>query len=604
MGVLTSQLLAVSVSAAELPALVVTAGRMAEDIGRVSSDVTVLDQARIEQSQAQNIADLLSSEAGINIAANGGPGKITSLFLRGANSGQTVVLIDGVRVGAVTNGSFDWGKMSTLNVERIEIVRGPQSTLYGADAMGGVIQIFTKQGKGKNKTTIEAEYSSAYADQSVRLQTQGASASGLSYALAAESRTSDGFSVAANGTEADAYKLASYSANIAMPVGKGDVQVIARHHKANNDLDGGFPFGDVLNFTNDATQDVLTVKGSYAFRDSWDSSLQISQSTDKSVGSDPVNAGNNSDFKTTIAQLTWQNHIDLGALSFLAGIDVHKDSGVSASAALDNAMTQQAAFSSVLWSKGSLDLNGSVRVDQNSVSADKTTYKVGVAHHPLNGLKLFANYGTGFKAPSINDLYWPTTAFSAGNSDLKPEESKGWDAGIEFAHEAETVRSNIAAVWFDQRFTNLIEWAETSPWFWQPSNVAGATTKGLELTGSVNYEAAFIRANWTWLDAKNDADGSQLARRAKESGSLTVGGDVAGLHAEAQVNFTGSRFSGASETQLMDAYVITDLRLAYTLNEMFKLKARVENAENKKYEQVSGYGVAGRATYFGVSASF
>ncbi len=604
LAALASQLMAAPSYAETLNPLVVTAGRMAEDIGQVSSDVTVLDEERIENSQAQNVAELLSSEAGIDIAANGGPGKLTSLFLRGANSGQTLVLIDGVRVGAVTNGSFDWGKMSTLNVERIEIVRGPQSTLYGADAMGGVIQIFTKQGKGENRTTVDAEYSSRYADQSLRLQTQGGSDSGLSYALAAENRSSDGFSVAANGTEADGYKLTSYSANIAMPLGKGDLQLTTRHHKAANDLDGGFPFGDVLNFTNDATQDVLTVKGNYVFSDNWDSSLQISQSIDESIGSDPVNAGNNSDFKTTITQLTWQNHLELDEVSMLVGIDAHKDSGVSQSAGLDQSMTQQALFASVFWGNGLFDLNLSARRDQNSVSADKTTYKAGVAHHPLQGLKLFANYGTGFKAPSLNDLYWPATAFSAGNPNLLPEESKGWDAGVEFSHQGEIARSQITAVRFKQRFSNLIEWAETSPWFWQPSNVAGATTRGYELSALVEYEKAFIRANWTNLDATNDADGTRLARRAKDSGSVTFGGDVAGVHAEAQINFVGSRFSGTGETDPMAKYTTTDIRLAYQLNETFKLKARVENAENSKYEQVSGYGVAGRATYLGISATF
>ncbi|MES0372242.1 MAG: TonB-dependent receptor, partial [Mariprofundaceae bacterium] len=162
----------------------------------------------------------------------------------------------------------------------------------------------------------------------------------------------------------------------------------------------------------------------------------------------------------------------------------------------------------------------------------------------------------------------------------------------------------LAVVWFDQHFKNLINWAETSPFFWQPSNVDGATTRGLELTGSLNYGLVSIRGNWTFLDATDDADGSRLIRRAKESGSITVGLGFSDVHAEVQMDITGPRFSGSGNSQPMSGYRKSDVRITYVVNDIWKLKFRMENIEDKTYEEVAGYGVSGRAAYFGVSATF
>jgi len=605
-GAALSQLMMSSAQAEEvlLSPLVVTAGRVAEDAGRVSADVTVIDQKRIEQTQTQNVAELLRSEAGVNVVASGGPGKATSLFLRGANNGQTLVLIDGVRVGSATTGSFDWGAVSTLNIERIEIVRGSQSTLYGADAMGGVIQIFTRKGEGDAKVTIDSEYGSRYGDKMLRMQTYGSLQSGVQYSLAGETRRSDGISIAANGTELDSYNLTSLSGNVLIPAGDGEIQLAARSHQAKNGLDGGRPFGDVLNFTSDSRQDVMSLKGNYPLTNYWDTSLQLSQSTDEISNRDPATASNNSDIKTRIQQLVWQNSLEFDAFSLLAGIDLHRDRGINPGKSLNQEITQKAAFTTLGFHQDLFDLHVGARLDRNSQSANKTTYRLGGVLRPIDGVKFTVNYGTGFKAPSINDLYWPATTFAAGNPNLKPEESRGWDVGIEVSHKSDGLNGKLGMVWFDQRYENMINWAKTAPFFWQPSNVDSATTRGLELNGSLVYGMAFIRANWTFLDAKNDADGTWLVRRAKESGSVTLGTEFSAIHAEVQMNIVGPRFSDAGNSTPMSGYSKTDLRIAYAVNDIWKLKFRVENISDKQYEEIAGYGVPGRATYFGVSATF
>jgi len=602
-GVALSQMAGLHAYAEEsLSPLVVTAGRVAEDPARVSSDITVITREEITQSQATSVGDLLRAQSGIDVAAAGGPGKATSVFIRGGNSGHTLVLIDGVRVGSATLGSFNWGNLSTADVERVEIVRGAQSSLYGADAMGGVIQIFTRQGKKGTQIRVHTEVG-YYGTSSGVVSVSGKTESDVSYALTANGLRTDGISAAASGKENDPYRQSTISGQIVLPVGNGELQLIARNVDGKTSLDGGFPLGDVLNYTNDTKQTVSSVKLTYPISDMIESSLQVSRSTDEVVGHDPVTKTNNSDFRTTIDQLTWQNHIDLDAISFLAGLDMYSSKGVSQSSKLNNQIRQTAGFAVANWDAGLVSLNGSMRYDNNSASSNKTTYKTGLAFHPIKGLKISGNYGTGFKAPSINDLYFPKSTWSVGNPNLKPESSKGWDAGVSYQYDQSDMKMAIGLTWFNQTYKDLIVWKSVGGVF-KPSNVGKARTQGLELSASVAYGPSYLRANWTYLDAKDTTTGKLLARRAKESGNVTVGSTISDLNTEVTWHLVGPRFSTAGNKKPMQGYHKADVRLNYAINKQWELTARVDNLENKKYEEVSGYGVLGRAWYAGVSAAF
>jgi len=596
-----AMLLAQSLQAAEnLPNLVVTADRLAQDQASVSADVTVITQQDIQQSQATSVADLLRSQVGLDVSASGGPGKATSVFIRGASSGQTLVLIDGVRVGSATLGQFDWGNLSTAGIERIEIVRGAQSSLYGADAMGGVIQLFTRQGTKGTQVHVHGELGSL-ASSKEGMDISGMSESGVSYAMSAEGLRTQGVSVAAKGTEKDGFRSATLSGRVGIPVGQGKLELIGRYVDAKTGLDGFGP-ADTLNYTSNTKQTVASGKFTYPINDMLETSLQLSRSTDESIGRDPAGGTNNSDYTTRIDQLTWQNHIDMDAFSVLFGVDMHKDSGLSGSAKLDKSMRQTAGFASAAWSAGMADINTSVRYDRNSASQNKTTYKFGGALRPIEGLKLTANYGTGFKAPSINDLYTP----DSGNLKLKPETSKGWDVGMAYEWEQQDLKTSVSATWFKQDFKNLIAWAPISPgsFTWLPSNVNAARTQGLELAGSIHYDIATLHANWTFLDAKDSLTGDVLSRRAKDSGNVSLGIDVAGLHAESSVHIVGPRFSTTKNGKPMAGYHTSALRTSYAVNDVLSVNARIENLEDKKYEEVKGYGVLGRVWYAGMSANF
>jgi len=593
----------------KLEPVVVTASRVAEDAGRVSADVTVIDQEEIEKSQARSVAELLRRQAGIDVASNGGPGKNTSVFIRGANSGHTLVLIDGVRMGSATTGGFDWGTLSTADVERVEIVRGPQSSLYGADAMGGVIQIFTKKGTEATRAEFSGEAGS-YGTARGSMQVSGTGEQGIRYALTAEGERTRGISVAANGTEPDGFRNSTVSANVSLPVGDGELQLVARNSDGKTGLDGGFPFGDVLNYTSQTKQTLFSGKLTYPFSDLWESSLQMARSGDESVNRDPAAANNNTDITTRMDQLRWQNSVEWKLLSLLAGVDLRYTSGrVLGSTSFDKKISQKGGFASIAWHHELIDANAAVRRDRNSNTSDKTTWRLGLSLLPVKGVKLSGNYGTGFKAPSFNDLYWPASLFASGNSNLRPESSRGWDIGLHYQGEVAGWKGALGATWFQQRFQNLIAWAPLGPVgpfgpTWIPSNVNQAGIKGLELEGRLAYGITYLQANWSWLDARDTLNNTLLPRRARDSGNVLIGVDVAGFNVEANVKIVGPRFSGTGNTSPMAGYHKVDVRTSYAVTDNWKLTARVENAENKHYEEVSGYGVLGRAWYAGLNGSF
>jgi len=585
-------------STATLDEIVVTAGRVAQNPADVSADVTVITRQDIENSQATTAVDILRSQTAFTVASTGGVGAQTSVFIRGGNSGHTLVLIDGVRVGSATAGSFDWGNLSTTDIERIEIVRGPQSSLYGADAMGGVIQIFTRKGQLGTQANVSAEAGS-YNTKLLGGGVRGGYDSGFTYAINAEQLKTDGFSTAATGSEADGSKRTSLSGNFGFERGGFTADVNLRSVDATTALDNynsSFVFADLLNYASVYKQKVSSLKLSNRVSERLVSSIQYSRSTDESVVSGSASAFDNYGAKTTIDQFTFLNHYTLDKSLVLIGYDYHKDA-VVASAGYNENVVQNALFASINTHAEHSDWNASVRKDNNSKSPDATTYKVGTTLKTSQKISFSANYGTGFKAPTVNDLYYP----GYSNPDLLPEKSKSWDVGMYYQTQASDTQTSLSLIWFNQKYENLIAYDTAT---FSPGNVQKASSKGYEINVDYKADWGFVAGNWTKLKATDDATGLWLARRAQKTASFTLGTDMAGVHAEVQTLFMGKRFDNASNTTSLDAYKKTDVRLGYAINNDWKLKLRVENLTDAKYEEVSGYGVAGISYYAGVNATF
>ncbi|MDX8393560.1 MAG: TonB-dependent receptor [Mariprofundales bacterium] len=587
---------------AELTPIIVTATRISSPLANNTSDVTIIDSETLQNMQAVTVADALRAVVGVDVIASGGAGALSSVFLRGANSGHSLVLIDGVRVGSATTGSFDWAHLATIDVERIEIVRGAQSSLYGADAIGGVIQIFTKKGgnaDGKTHASAQLE-AGTYASKSANVHLRAGSADSVNYNISASSMRTTGISAAANGTEPDSYRNTTLSGNIGIPIGAGNVALLARHARGVTSIDGfsppTFQFGDVLGDTNSTTQRVFSAKIDYPIFDLMNTTLQLSKSSDELR----IAGSFNGDFRTDMNLFTWQNNIDLDNISLLFGLDYHSDKARSAS--LNHRINQQAGFTAIAWHSDLLDINAAMRHDKNSVTTNKTTYKLGLGLRPLDDMIITANYGTGFKMPSINDLYFPADMFSSGNLNLLPETSRSWDIGLEYNSGWNENDVQLKAVYFNQDLQQLIQWQPINPlsFVWMPQNIANANTRGWELSTKLDAGHGYAQITWTYLLAHDLANNMRLPRRAKERGSILLGAWLGDVLLEVQTDIVGSRFSDAANTKAMRGYHKTALRLNYTMNEHFTWHARVENIENRNYEEVSGYGTLGRTINIGI----
>ncbi|OIO59517.1 MAG: hypothetical protein COX57_03205 [Alphaproteobacteria bacterium CG_4_10_14_0_2_um_filter_63_37] len=579
--------------------VVVTAARMPQAPEQVTADTTVIDQAAIEQSQAATVADLLAAQAGIAVAATGGPGSQTSLFLRGTNSGHVLVLIDGVRVGSATSGAFDWSAMSTLNIARIEIVRGPQSTLYGADAVGGVIQIFTKRGRGPLGGAIKAEVGGR-GSRSVAGSVSG-TAGGVDLSLAARQEQTDGVSAAAAGSELDPFKLRTVSGSATVPVGEGEIRLIGRWQEGTAGLDG-YPaplylFADLPNYTQTSRQQAIHLEGRLPVTADWTVKLQAGQSKDESIGSDPADPFNNYTFATTIQQAALTGEFTLNDGRLVTGIETHKDKGESVGS-FSGSRTQSALFASLAQTTGGIDWTLGARMDRNTPYADQATWRAGLGIPLGAGLKLTANAGSSFKAPTLNDLYYP----NSGNPNLKPEKGLGWDVGLH----AQGERFEGALTGFEQRIGDLIVWSPVSPgsWTYTPANVASAKIQGIELHLEATTEATRVALDWTWLRARDEDQGHWLARRPASSGSLSGSATWGALQAGGVLRFIGKRYSDATNTQLLTATRRLELHGKVEVIPGWSLTARGVNLTDDTTPDATGYGVLGRTLYAGVEGRF
>ncbi|RMG57642.1 MAG: TonB-dependent receptor, partial [Gammaproteobacteria bacterium] len=366
-------------------------------------------------------------------------------------------------------------------------------------------------------------------------------------------------------------------------------------------LDGGFPFGDVLNYKQRLQQRALRAELEYPLIENWTTLVRLARSEDVATSTDPATASNNTNIRTRIDQWSWENRLDFGEWNALVGLEQHRDSGKNYRAGLDKSVTQTAAFAELGAHLGIFDATAAIRQDRNSTVQNKTTYRLGLALRPINGLKLFANYGTGFKAPTINALFYP----GSGNPDLKPESSKGWDAGVRWNSTTRWGDVSLGATYFYQDITNLIEWIPPAGggWMWFPIN-ASPIIKGWELEGRLSLEHAYLRANWTVQSAKEKSYGYPLARRAKEKGGIGIGVDSGIWGVDAYLAIVGPRFSTPNYTDPMAGYTKLDARAWVEVMEHVRLTARVENAENRHYEEVKGYGVMPRVWYLGVEGRY
>lgn len=604
--------------------IIVSANRTQQSTSEVAQSVTVITLDEIVTRQSVGVADLLRSVPGITVTSNGGLGTTTSVNIRGAESDQTVALIDGVKLNdpSTPGGGFNFGNLLTGNIERIEVVRGSQSVLWGSQAIGGVVNIVTRAPTEKLALNLAGEY--GWRDTARVVGNVSGKFGPVSASVGAGYLRTDGFSTfneTRGGKERDGYRnFGGYSKfNIAL---SDAVSVDLRGWYSDGKVGiDGFPpptysFGDTPEFAR--TRELIGYAGlnaslfdgrfrnriAYTLTDTRRRNIDLTGGTEFET----FNAkGRNERFE-------YQGNLDItDAASATFGAETEKASFRTSSYGSPSAIASARinSFYGQLSAKpvAGLTLSAGLRHDDHDTFGGKTTFSTSVLFTPNEGnTVLRASYGEGFKTPSLYQLF-----SDYGNKALKPESARSWDAGI--TQKLLDGKIEVGATWFHRDTRNLINFIScrlplTGICLGRPNgtydNVAKARAQGLEFTLALKpVDALRVQANYGYVDAINAMTGLDLTRRPRHSVNVSADYDWAfGLKTGATITHVGASFDNAANTRKLNGYVLVDLRVAFPVTHNLELYGRIENLFNEQYETSYRYGTPRRAAYAGVRLAF
>lgn len=610
--------------------IVVTALRSPVEQSRVSATVTVLDEVAIRQLQPIALTDLLLRTPGISLSRNGGFGTATSMRIRGADSSQTVMVIDGVRISdpSATGGGYSFSNLLIDDIERVEILRGPQSILWGSDAIGGVVNVLTRRAERPLEGSMAVE---AGTHETVNAQAGiGGSGSLLDWRVAGSTFTTQGISARSNGTEPDGYRRTSASGTATLKL-TPNLSVDLRGYWADsrNDFDGtsgdSQAYGLTTEWTGYVGVNLSLLDGRFINR------LAVLQTETDRENYDPARSIRplNFDAHGRVRRFEYQGSFHFAdAVQLVFGAEREEQRMTSASPGNNTtayALVPQSANTNSVYGQlritplAGLTIDGGVRHDDQSRFGGSTVFSAGAVYTPNAGSTVLrASYDEGFKAPSLYQLF-----SIYGSTVLQPEKAKGWSVGAE---QALGEMFHASATWFERDTENLIDFAfcptsgtlpaacfipgTTTSRFGYYANVRKAHAKGLELAARAQVGVLFASSNYSWIAAEDRSPGSadlgrQLARVPRHLANIEGGIDLPqGLRASAAARYAGRTFDRAGSATVLPDYWLVDLRAQWRVAEELTFNARVENIADKQYETAGGYGALGRTVYLGIRSRF
>jgi len=581
----------------DLEDVTVTATRTPVSVADSVVPVQVIDREQIDNSQATSLLDLLRGRAGLDFANQGGTGKLTSLFMRGTASNQVLVLVDGVRIGSATSGMAALQDLPVDQIDHVEIVRGPRSSLYGSEAIGGVIQIFTRNaGQGLQQNLALTAGSNNLRQASAGFSNRGergwVSAQGAyqkTDGINACRGTAAGWGAGCFADEPDRDGYRNTSINVRAGYALTDTLSVEGHAlDANsfNEYDGSIFGGNEA----DNRQQVFGGKVLWTPSEAFRLAAQIGRNNDEADNYFADNGTRSfvSNFQTRRDTASVQgDFLFAEGQQLSAGVDWQNDKVVSTTAYDVGDRDNTGVFVEYQGQFGAHSLQASVRNDDNEQFGNHTTGSLGYGFAFGNGFKLTASAGTGFKAPTFNDLYYP--GFS--NPNLKPEESKSLNIGI--AQYATSWNWTFNA--YETRIDQLIGY-DTD---FNIVNVNEARIRGAELTGYLSLAGFDINAQASFADPRDRTSNAAtydnwLARRARTSGRVDVDRSFGPLRVGITAAGSGYRFDDAANSVRLAGYGTVDLRLEYAINDAWAIQARAANLFDRSYETVAWYNQPGR----------
>lgn len=590
---------AVAADATDLDQVVVTASRTAQTQDQALAPVTVIDRAEIERRRVTSLPDLLRGELGVSIANNGGPGKTTSLFLRGTESDHVLVLVDGVRIGSATAGGASLQDIPVEQIERVEIVRGPFSSLYGSEAIGGVVQIFTRRPQGPFTPTLglaigtdnARRYSAGVAGRS---QGSDLGERGGWYSLNATHEQTDGINAYLNTASSaydpdrDGYRNDSLSVQGGWRFNREwDVDAQALRTQSRNEYDGTIYGGNLSK----GVQQVVGSRVRYAPSDALKLTASVGASQDLSDAYYKGSYVSSFDTRRTLGSL--QADLAAGPGLLTLGLDWQRDRIASSETYDEDQRIDRGAFAQWQQSFGSQSLQASLRRDDNSQFGGENTGSLLWGWNFAEHLRLTASYGTAFKAPTYNELYYP----GYGNPNLAPETSRSVELGLRGEYGWGTWTLNAYQTRVDDLIAYDSSLVDATHPFGQPNNIDKARIRGVEGGYDTTLAGWTLRTRLTWQDPKADGEsnhGHWLPRRARQSGRIDADRGFGAFSLGASVFGSGERYDNLSNTTRLAGYGLVDLRVGYQLQRDWNLSLSANNVFDRDYQTAAWYAQPGR----------
>lgn len=585
------------VQASHLNPIVVTATRSSQRVADTLAATTVITRAEIERLQPRSVQELLRWTPGVSVTNSGGLGKATSIHIRGTNSDHVLVLINGVRYTSATLGTPAIADIPVGLIERIEIVRGPRSSLYGADAIGGVIQIFTRDGSDiqggvqpyarvgggtygtySGVAGISGRTDDSHFNLSVsRKKTDGFNAFNCDGCFSGPQPDDDGYartagSLRAGFTLADAVHVNLHATRI----------------EAQVDFDGFYNSADSL-------RQIVGASVAGQLADAWRMELALGHALDETANySDGVFK---TSFETAINTLRWKNNLSWSPQQQMTfGVDYRAAKIDSTTDYTETRRDTVGAYGQYRGRFGSQEFRVALRADNHDEFDDSITGSINYGWHVSSVHVLTLSYGTAYKAPSFNELYFP----GFGNPNLKPEESES----VELGFKANRDWGNWSIYAYQTKVDDLISSVRVAPFVFKARNVNEARIRGVEASINAILGPWNVNTSASYVDAENRSEGAnqgnQLPGRPKYSAQVRVNRDFGRVNVGSSLRYGGARYNSGNTVKL-DDFVLFELRGGVDVTRTLQLQARISNLFDADYQTNNGYNQAGRTVFVSVS---
>lgn len=587
-----------STPVSRLDHIVVTPSRSAQLASEVIGDVTVIDKTELERAGQTSVAEILAKQPGVQFYNSGGPQTVSSIYLRGTNRGHTLVLVDGVRVNAATHGDANWGAIDPALIERIEILRGPASSLYGSNAIGGVVNIITR--KSGEDRPVSAWGNMGYGTHGTFKSSTGISGAqnGWDYTFSGFMADSSGFNTTrpeagqyTYNPDRDGYEQHGLSGSLGYQWHPG-------HHLGvsfmNSYIDGQFDDGGFPDARTLTRQQVYAITSTHQMTNAWESILRfgLTKEENESRTSWPGT------FSTLQRNWSWQNNVNLTDDHVVSLVlerleeRVHSTVAYEADARDTNsvALIYRGRFNNVRT-------QASLRNDNISHYGNKQTGSLGIDVDLNPNWTVGVAGSTGFKAPDFDFLYYP----GLNNPDLKPEKSRSVEAHLSYDNDA----TQASVTLYQNKIRDLIA---GDPLTFIPENINKATIRGVTFAGSHDFGNTRLYGSIDIMNPRDDDSGLQLVRRAKQVVNLGINHRVNAWDLGAEYQYVGKRYdnawddaTGSTVRQQLGGYSLFNLTAAYDISKNVGVQIRWNNVLDKDYTTVYGYNTPGSNVFVNLS---